>query len=105
MPADHHAIAAAALELMLEAPGARARELAALYSRYGQPEALRLAAIGAFRRLAKDDPALQDVLVGLVDDPDQPVRFRTWDELRELKLTKAYPALMARIDRETGGFS
>jgi aminopeptidase N len=105
MPADRHAIAATALELMLEAPGAKARELAALYSRYGQPEALRLAAIGAFRRLAKDDPALQDILVGLVDDPNQSVRFRTWDEVRELKLTRVYPALMARIERETTGFN
>src|SRR5262249_1711256 len=105
MPADHHAIAAAALELMLETPGPKARELAVLYSRYGQPEALRIAAIGAFRRLAKDDPALQDLLVGLVDDPNQPVRLRTWDEGRELKLTKASPVLQARLDRETVGFS
>src|SRR5262249_23138976 len=105
MPAGQHTLAATALELMLETPGAKARDLAALYSRYGQPEALRLAAIGAFRRLAQDDPALQDVLVGLVDDPDRSVRFRTWDEVRELKLTQAYPALKARLVRETSGFS
>src|SRR5262249_1523702 len=105
MPAGRHTLAAAALELLLETPGAKTRELGGLYSGYGQPEALRLAAIGAFRRLAQDDPALQDVLVGLVDDPDRSVRFRTWDEVRELKLTKAYPALKARLVRETGGFS
>ena len=66
--ADHHSIAATALELMLETPGAKARELAALYSKYGQPA---VAAIHGHRRvsaLAKDDPALQDILVELADD-------------------------------------
>ena len=42
--ADHHSIAATALKLMLETPGPKARELAVLYSRYGQPAALRSAA-------------------------------------------------------------
>jgi aminopeptidase N len=104
MPAGKHTLAAAALELMLEAPGAKSRELAALYSRYGQPEALRVVAVGAFHRLAQDDPALQDILVALVDDPSQPVRFQTWDQVLELKVRKAYPALKARLDRETVGF-
>ena len=54
------------------------RELAALHSKYGQPESLRSAAIGAFPRLAKDDPALQDILVELVNDADRSVRFRAW---------------------------
>ena len=46
--ANHHAVAATALELMLETPGAKSRELAALYSKYGQPHSLRSKAIGAF---------------------------------------------------------
>ena len=47
--ADHHSIAATALELLLQTPGPKARELAALYSQYGQPRALRSAAVGAIR--------------------------------------------------------
>src|SRR5262249_16746079 len=35
-----HTIAATALKILLETPGAKARELAALYCRYGQPPAL-----------------------------------------------------------------
>ncbi len=37
-PADHHSIAATALEILLQNPGAKSRELAALYSKYGQPD-------------------------------------------------------------------
>jgi aminopeptidase N len=103
--ADRHSIAATALELLLESPRPDARELAALYSRYGQPRSLRSAAIGAFGRLAKDDPALQDILLGLVDDPDRSVRFRAWGAVRELKLKKAAPALTARLSLEATGFS
>jgi len=103
--ADHHSIAATALEIMLEAPGGKARELAALHSKYGQPESLRSAAIGAFARLAKDDPALQDMLVELVDDPDRSVRFRAWMVVRELGVKKALPRLQARLARESVGFS
>ena len=51
--ADHHTIASTALDLMLETPGAKSRELAALYSKYGQPESLRASAIGAFRASPK----------------------------------------------------
>jgi len=105
IPADRHHIAATALELVLEEPGPEARELAALYSRYGQPEALRSTAIGAFQRLAKDDPALQDILVTLVSDPDRFVRFRTWGAVRALGIKKAYPALKAQLAHETSGFS
>ena len=90
---------------MLETPGPKARELAALYSQYGQPAALRSEAVGAFGRLAKDDESLQDILIALVDDPDRSVRFRSWGVIRELKLKKAYPALKARLGQEATGFS
>jgi aminopeptidase N len=105
VPADHHSIAATALEIMLAKPGPKARELAALYSQYGQPEALRSTAIGTFERLAKDDPALQDILVNLVSDPHRSVRFRTWGAVRALGIKKAYPALKTQLARETSGFS
>ena len=83
----------------LETPGPKARELAALYSRYGQPRTLRSTAIAAFGRLAKDDSSLQDILITLVDDPDRFVRFQAWGAVRELKLKKAAPALTARLGR------
>ena len=104
LAADHHSIAATALEIMLETPGSKSRELAALYSKYGQPERLRSSAIGAFTRLAKDDPALQDVLVDLVNDHDPSVRSRAWTAARELGVKKAVPALKARLAREIADF-
>jgi aminopeptidase N len=104
-PANRHSIAATALEVILEHPDSRGRELAAIYSRYGQPTALRSAALGAFPRLAKDDPALQDVLINLVDDPDSTVRNQVLYAVRELKIARALPVLEARLTRESSGFS
>ncbi len=105
IPADRHSIAASALHLILETPGPKARELAALYSQYGQPAALRSEAVGALAGLAKDDEALEDILVSLVDDPDRFVRFRSWGAIRELKLKKASGALKARLGQEATGFN
>ena len=105
IPADRHSIAATALRVVLETPGPKARELAALYSQYGQPAALRTEAVGALARLAKDDEALEDILVALVDDPDRFVRFRSWGAIRELKLKKASGALKARLGQEATGFN
>ncbi len=105
VPADRHAIAATALEILLAKADSRARELAALYSRYGQPTALRTTALGAFPRLAKDDPALQDILVSLIDDPDASVRSQSLGAVRELKIARAVPALQARLAHESSGFS
>ena len=48
IPADRHSIAATALELLLETTRSQGPALAALYSRYGQPRALRSTAVGAF---------------------------------------------------------
>jgi aminopeptidase N len=103
--ADNYSIAATALQLVLEKPDAGARELAALYTRYGQPAPLRSTAVGAFARLAKDDPALQDILIDLVDDRDRMVRFQAWATVRELRVKKALPRLQARLADESRGFS
>jgi hypothetical protein len=105
IPADHHRIAAMALGILLETPGSKARELAAIYSRHGQPSALRAAAVRSLSRLAKDDPALQDIVVSLVDDPDRSLRFWTLQAVRELKITRAVPMLKAHLERESNGFS
>ena len=105
IPGDRHSVAATALELALETPGPQARELAALYSRFGQPRALRSAAIRAFAHLGKDDSSLQDVLITLIDDPDRSVRMQAWGAVGTLKLKKAAPALTARLGQEAVGFS
>ena len=55
--------------------------------------------------MAKDDPALQDIIVSMVDDPDQSLRFATLDAVRELKIVRAAPLLKARLERESNGFS
>ncbi len=105
VPSNRHTIAAGALAMLLEGPASKARETAALYSRYGQPSALRATALSAFPRLAKNDPALQELLISLVDDPDLSVRLRAVSAVVDLKLTRALPALQARLDRESSGFS
>jgi aminopeptidase N len=104
--AAHHTLAATSLELLLKQSGAESRKLAALYSRFGQPQALRNTAIAAFPRLAKNDPALQDVLIGLVGDPIKSVRIQAWNTVRELGVKNALPVLEAQLgrERESAGF-
>jgi aminopeptidase N len=103
--ADRHTIAAAALSHLLDTPGAKARELAVLYTRLGQPPALRSTALATFARLAKDDPSLQDILVELADDPDRSMRTQAWGIVGELKVKKALPVLEARLARDHLGFA
>jgi aminopeptidase N len=98
-----HRLAATALELHLEQPGRKARELTALYAPYGQLHALRSAALNALDRLARDDPALQDLIIPMIDDPDRSVRSRAWTLAGSLKVKKALPALEARLSKEDGG--
>jgi aminopeptidase N len=105
IPGNRHSIAAVALGLLLETPGPKARELAVLYSRYGQPRALRMKAVGALGQLAKDDSSLQDLLITMVADPERVVRYVTWGTVRELKLKKAIPALTERLELEASGFN
>jgi hypothetical protein len=103
VPAGKHRLAATALELHLEQPGTKARELTALYASYGQPHALRSAALSALERLAKDDPALQDLIIPMIDDPDRTVRSRAWRLAGSLKVKKALPVLEARLSKERAG--
>src|SRR5262249_38986408 len=105
MPANRHAVAATGLEILLEGPGSRARGLAALNSRYGQPTALRTTALGAFPRLARTAPALQALLANLSDDPNPWVRPQALAAVGGRKIAGALPALRARRGGESGGFS
>ncbi len=100
-----HTLAAEALELFLEESSPKAREMAALYSRFGQPRRLRFSALEAFERLAKDDAALQDMIVPMVEDPDRNVRVRVWRLAQSLKLKKALPVLESRLETEDFGFN
>ena len=54
--AGKHRLAATALELCLEQAGPKARELAAVYAPYGQPHALRSAALAPWNGLPKTIP-------------------------------------------------
>jgi aminopeptidase N len=105
LPDGKHTLAATALEMLLEKTGSKSRELAALYSKQGQPAPLRASALGAFDRLAKDDDALQDLVVSMVDDPDQYVRVRAWRLAHSLKIGKALPVLKSRLESESFGFN
>jgi len=105
VPSGKHTLAATALELLLEQPDAKARELAALYVKDGQPRALRNSALEALGRLAKDDEALQDLVVGMIDDPDLRIRMQAWGLARAMKIQKALPALKKRIQAESFGFN
>ena len=102
--ASDHTIAAEALDLSLETPGAKARELAILYTKYGQPQSLRSTAVGRVRsagqgRLHASRYTRRD-LPGR--DPDRgPVRMRAWAIVREnSKVKKALPVLEARLGRD-----
>jgi aminopeptidase N len=105
LPNGKHTLAVTALEILLEQEGPRAREMAATYARYGQPRPLRNAAIATFERLAKDDPALQDLIIPMIDDPDRSIRFRAWNLAGSLKMKKALSALEARLSKEAEGTS
>jgi hypothetical protein len=61
-----------------------------------------LSLAAAFERLARQNAFLRDLLI---TDPGRSVRSRTWAAVRELKLTRVSPALMARLSREAIGFN
>ena len=79
--AGDHTIAAVALELALAAPGAKARELAALYSKYGQPA---VASVHSRSVRSAGWPGVirrsQATLIDLCDDPDRTVRLHGLDD-------------------------
>ncbi|WP_165227529.1 M1 family aminopeptidase [Aquisphaera insulae] len=102
-PAGKHRLAARALDLLTEEATPQARELVATYIPHGQPAELRSAALRVFSRVAKDDQALQERLIPLIDDPDKNTRSQAWSLLAELKLKKALPALEARLAKEPRG--
>ncbi|WP_337175869.1 M1 family aminopeptidase [Paludisphaera sp.] len=105
LPAGRHVLAATALGLVLGRGDARARELAAAYVGRDKSPRLRIAALEALGRLARDDAALRDVIVPLADDPDRQVRVRAWELIGRHRIRKALPILEARLKVENFGFN
>jgi aminopeptidase N len=97
-----HTLASAALEAILNQAGQKAREAAVLYSRPGQPSALRAAAIRALAKLAKDDAQAEKLLIALVDDPVQSVRMSAMFTITSAGLTSAVPTLERQLAKING---
>ena len=100
-----HTLASTALGLLMEQPGARAREMAVVYLAPGRPPRLRYAALQALERLAADDAALQDLIVPLAEDPDRNVRAHAWELIASHRIKKALPILEKRLRTEDFGFN
>jgi len=99
---ERRPIAVAALDLILDAGGSKARETAVLYSRPGQPSALRSAAVRALARLAREDPQAEKLLIDLIDDPLPSVRNSAMFALSLNGITAALPKLEARVAKVQG---
>ena len=103
--ADHHSIAATALGSCSRRPDRRPASWPRFTASTASRQHCGPRRIEKFAALAKDDPPLQEILITLVGDPDQHVRYQTWGAVRALKLTQAYPALKTQLALETSGFS
>jgi aminopeptidase N len=101
--AGNHALARTALQALLDQGGGKAREAAVIYSRAGQPQALRNVAVGKLATLAKDDPALESLLLDLLDD-DADSRFQTTliFTVAGSGLTSALPKLEKLVGKVNG---
>jgi aminopeptidase N len=97
-----HFLARSALEAKLDQGGQKAREAAVLYSRPGQPSALRATAIRALSKQAKDDSQAEKLLIGLVDDPVQSVRMSAMLAIASGGFTSAVPTLERQLPKISG---
>ncbi len=92
-------LAATALGLLADKGGPDARQAVVLAVQPGREDHLRVEAVRALGKLARDDAELQDLLIGLIDDRSPQVRASTFEGLARLKLTKALPKLEGRLTR------
>ena len=102
--ANHHALARSALQGIMDRGGQKAREAAVIYSRPGQPSVLRVVAIQALSRQAKDDPQAETLLVGLLDDPSQAIQTASAFALASGGVTSSLPRLEEMLAK-TGGMA
>jgi aminopeptidase N len=101
-PAGRHSLARVALQAVLDEGGQKSREAAVLYSRPGQPSALRTAAVQALAKLAKDDPQAEKLLIALVDDPLPNVQRSAMFALVSNKVMAALPKLEEQSKKVEG---
>ena len=90
---NNDSFARTALELILKEDDRKAREAAVLYSRPGQPFALRSLAVRTLGRQAKDDPQSEKLLLDLLDDPSQSIQTTASYWVANLGITRALPKL------------
>lgn len=93
-------LAAVALDLALDKPGSTARALALAFVKPGQSLPFRRRAIAALAQSVKEDPEVQNELIGLIDDPSRFVRTDVWKLLAESGVKKALSALEKRLASE-----
>jgi aminopeptidase N len=101
-PSNRHEFAATALRVVLGGGGPKAREAAVLYSRPGQPPALRNAAIQALATQAKDDAQVEKLLIALIDDPMPNVRRTAMFAVVNGGFTSALPKLEEQVKKVEG---
>ena len=101
-PSGEHRLAGTALQLVIDAGGQKAREAAVLYSRPGQPSALRTVAARSLAGLAKDDPQAEKLLIDLVDDPSPNIQRTAMFALVNNKVMAALPKLEAQLKKVQG---
>ena len=101
-PTNNHSFARSALGIVLNQGGQKAREAAVLFSRPGQPAALRAAAIPTLAKEAKEDPQAEKYLVALLDDPSSRIRNAAGSALASGGFTAALPKLEQLVAKLTG---
>jgi aminopeptidase N len=101
-PSSRNQIATTALQAVLDQGGQKAREAAVLYSRPGQPSALRSTAVQALAKQAKDDPQAEKLLIALVDDPVSNVQRSAIFALASGGFTSALPKLEQQLPKVRG---
>ena len=101
-PSNDHQFAATALRTVLGEGGSKAREAAVLYSRPGQPSALRSVAVQTLAAQAKDDPQVEKLLIALIDDPNPNVRRSAMFAAVNGGLTSALPKLEEQLNKVQG---
>jgi aminopeptidase N len=101
-PSSRFTLARAALQVVLDEGGQKAREAAVIYSRPGQPATLRSTAVQALSKQAKEDSQAEKLLVALVDDPIPNVRNGAMFALSSGGFTSALPKLEQELPKVRG---
>ena len=92
-PTNRYSFAVVALDAILKKDGRKSHEAAVLYSRPGQPSALRRQAIRPLARQAKDDPQSEKLLMDLLDDPSESIQTAAGLAITSEGIAKAIPKL------------